>query len=282
MKIKRFTSYALLIGASLILFALPSCKKPHSDIGAVVFKETRNKIFKDIETDVFIERFKETFEKQKNTYRNPKFLDALYQSNDFEPLILMRDLPQDRLKKAVLVLNDATAHGLNPETFQSARLNELLAKIYKKKAIKTLDEAYQVLIDFELTAANAFTNYSNALQFGMISPRKIYAQYYTATKRPDSLSFMSVFATKDITSFLDSIQPKDSQYLLLQKALKTNVQVPGMSSEESQRILSVNLERLRWKNKPSEEKYVWVNIPDFRLDVIENGKSVLNMKVHNP
>jgi murein L,D-transpeptidase YcbB/YkuD len=41
----------------------------------------------------------------------------------------------------------------------------------------------------------------------------------------------------------------------------------------------VSLERLRWRNKPYEPKYVIVNIPDFRLDVMEDGKSVLNMKV---
>ncbi|MEJ5996212.1 L,D-transpeptidase family protein [Pedobacter sp. Du54] len=279
MKLKRYPNSAFLVSISLLLFILPSCKKPHSDIGAVVFKETRNKIFKDIETDVFIEKFKETFEKQKNTYRNPKFLAALYEANDFEPLILMRDLPQNKLKKAVIKLGESNAHGLNPETFQTSKLDQLVAQVYNKKSIKTLNEAYQVLIALELTAANAFTNYSNALQFGLISPRKIYAQYYTETKRPDSASFMEVFTTKSITSFLDSIQPKDSEYLMLQKALQDNVQVPGTNKEESERILIVNLERMRWKNKPTEEKYVWVNIPDFRLDVVENGKSILNMKV---
>ena len=39
------------------------------------------------------------------------------------------------------------------------------------------------------------------------------------------------------------------------------------------------MERLRWKNKPAENEYVYVNIPDFHLDVIDSGKSILNMKV---
>jgi len=269
----------LLLSVCLTLFILPSCKKSHSEIGQIVFKETKNKIFKDIETDVFIERFKESFNQQKNKYKNPKFLAALYESNDFEPILLMRDLPNQKLSKAVDILSDAHAHGLNPKSFSVGRLNELLNKIYKKRAIKSIDEAYQVLIDLELTAANSITNYSNALQFGVVSPRRIYAQYYTETKRPDSASFMSVFKTKDLDLFLDSIQPKGKEYLTLQKALKDNIQVPGTNKEESERVLIVNLERLRWKNAPTEKKYVWVNIPDFRLDVIENGRSVLNMKV---
>ena len=269
----------LLLIICSIFFTLQSCKKSHSDIGQAVFKETRNKIFKDIETDVFIERFKESFDRQKSKFKNPKFLAALYEAHDFEPLILMRDLPNHKLEKAVAILNDSHAHGLKPESFQGDRLNELLKKVYDKKAIKSVDEAYQLLIDLELTAANSITNYSNAIQFGMVSPRKIFAQYYTETKRPDSSTFMSVFETKDLTLFLDSIQPKSKEYLTLQKALKDNIQVPGTNKEESERIIIVNLERLRWKNTPSEEKYVWVNIPDFRLDVIEKGKSVLNMKV---
>ncbi|RZK39681.1 MAG: L,D-transpeptidase [Pedobacter sp.] len=271
--------YVILGSLFILLFALSSCKKSHSDIGQTVFKETRNRIFKEIETDAFVEKFRTAFDKQKSQYKNPKFLAAFYEENDFEPVLLMRDLPNGKLRDAVAVLQDAKAHGLSPEAFQSTKLNDLLDKAYDKKDVKTLEEAYQVLIDLELAAANAFTNYSNAMQFGVISPRKVFAQYYTETKRPDSVSFLSVFKTGDIKNYLDSIQPNDQQYKTLQKALKDSVQVPGMSREESERIIMVNLERLRWKNRPTEEKYVWVNVPDFRLDVMEKGKSVLNMKV---
>jgi murein L,D-transpeptidase YcbB/YkuD len=263
----------------LFLFTFQSCKKSHSDIGAVVFKETRNKIFKDIETETFVEKFKSTFAKQEKQYRNPKFLRLFYESNDFEPVLLMKNLEKDKLKEAIAVLNNATVHGLDPAIFKTAELNELIEKTYNKKEIKTLDEAYQVLIDLELSAANSLTNYSNALQFGIVSPRKIYAQYYTATKRPDSASFLQVFETKDVAEFLDSIQPQEKQYLALQKALQDKVVLPGASAEETERVLKVNLERLRWKNLPTEDKYVWVNIPDFKLDVMEDGKSILNMKV---
>jgi murein L,D-transpeptidase YcbB/YkuD len=65
----------------------------------------------------------------------------------------------------------------------------------------------------------------------------------------------------------------------LQKALKTDYTEPGMSKEETKRILTVNLERLRWRNKPFEPKYVIVNIPDYTLNVMDSGKSVLQMKV---
>lgn len=282
--ILKQTKYSnrLVVPLLLLIFfstIFQSCKKSHSDIGKVIFKETRNKVFKDIETDAFVEKFKAQFEKQKGNYKNPKFLAAFYEANDFEPVLLMKNLPNKKLEEAVKILNNSQVHGLDSARFDGPKLNELLEKAYNKKEIKNVEEAYQLLVDLELTAANALTNYSNALQFGVLSPRKIYAQYYTATKRPDSASFLQVFQTKDIKSFLDSIQPKEPQYIALQRALKDNVQIPGSTKEETIKILKVNMERLRWKNLPTEEKYVWVNIPNYKLDVVENGKSVLTMKV---
>lgn len=88
-----------------------------------------------------------------------------------------------------------------------------------------------------------------------------------------------VFHKDNLKNYLDSIQPKNPQYIALQKALVSGYQAPGLSKVETQRIITINLERLRWKNKPTQNKYVIVNIPDYTLDVIDSGKSVLNMKV---
>jgi murein L,D-transpeptidase YcbB/YkuD len=45
------------------------------------------------------------------------------------------------------------------------------------------------------------------------------------------------------------------------------------------RQIELNLERLRWSRNRVDERYILVNIADFRLDVIENGGSVMSMKV---
>jgi murein L,D-transpeptidase YcbB/YkuD len=49
--------------------------------------------------------------------------------------------------------------------------------------------------------------------------------------------------------------------------------------EQRIRTLELNLERWRWLPDPMPDRYVLVNVPDFRLDVIENGKAVLGMRV---
>lgn len=261
------------------LFALQACKKSRSDIGQVFFKETKNKVFKKVENDAFIAVFKKTLEEKKASLKNPKFITAFYESNDFDPVLVTQHLPKDQLKTMADYLSKAGRHGLDPQLFDAKNLSDLLTKVYDKDAINTVEDAYKIIAELELLTANSLIDYSNALKFGVISPRKIYASYYTETKRPDSASMMDVLQTNDLNSYLDSIQPKDAKYLALQKGLADGISAPGLTVEETVRILQVNLERLRWKNKMENKKYVIVNIPDYRLDVIDNGKSILNMKV---
>lgn len=278
LQIKRTISFLLLLTATLVF--LQSCgKKNRSDISKIIYGETKNKAFKNLNSDTFAVVLKMTLETKRSTLDNPKFITSFYERNGYEPALVLQHLSKGELKLIPEYIGKSAEHGLNPEMFKYNELNAIIQKIYDKHAIKTKEEAYQSLADLELMTANSFINYSSALEFGVISPRKIYARYFTETKRPDSISMERVFSVKDLHSFLDSIQPKDPQYFALQKALTSGFIGEKMTKEESQRVLEVNLERLRWKNKPNADKYILVNIADYRLDVIDHGKSILNMKV---
>lgn len=277
LKLKRMSAVCLVLLVATL--TMQSCKKTRSDISKALYGETKNKAFKDLQSDTFAVVLKKTLEAKRSTLNNPKLITAFYEANDYEPALVLKHLPDGKLKVINDYLGNATAHGLDPEYFKASALNSLISKFYDKKAIKSKEEAYQSLADLEIMAANSLINYSNAMQFGVISPRKIYARYYTETKRPDSASMQRVFTQTDLKSYLDSIQPKDPQYIALQKALSGGFKDGKMSADETQRVLAVNLERLRWKNKPQDDKYVLVNIADYTLNVIEKGKSVLNMKV---
>jgi murein L,D-transpeptidase YcbB/YkuD len=268
-----------LVLALAAVFTFQSCKKSKSEIGKELFKETKNKVFKKVENDAFADVFKQVLADKKLGLGNPKLITAFYEGNDYDPVLLMRHLPKEGLKVLEDHLNKVGTHGLSPEMFDAGQFAKLIGELYDKKAIKTVEKAYRVIAELELATANSLIGYSNALQYGIVSPRKIYAHYYTKTKRPDSAGVMSVLAVKDLKSYLDSIQPKSKSYLTLQKALAEGLTAPGLTKEETARVLEVNMERLRWKNRNNDQKLVLVNIPDYRLDVIEDGKSVLNMKV---
>ena len=58
----------------------------------------------------------------------------------------------------------------------------------------------------------------------------------------------------------------------------TIAEVNRSVKDRLQQVL-VALERLRWNNRPLEKKYVWVNIPDYHVDIIQNGKSTFRSRV---
>ena len=49
--------------------------------------------------------------------------------------------------------------------------------------------------------------------------------------------------------------------------------------EQRIRTIELNLERWRWLPDPMPARYFIVNVPDFRLEAIENGKAVMGMRV---
>jgi L,D-transpeptidase YcbB len=263
----------------LIAFFLSACKKPHSDIGAVMFKATKNKVYKSITAEQYTAALKTALNDGSIHTTNPKFINAYYESAEYEPVFIKDHFENGQIDSAVALIGQSEKHGLKPGIFQAEEIHNLLTKLKAKNGVKTADEACKDIAKLEVMLANSLINYSNAMEFGIISPRKIYARYFTKTLRPDSASMLRVFQAKSLKSHLDSIQPKNPQYAALQKALMEGYTAPGMTKEETQRILVVNLERLRWKNKPNAKKYVMVNIPAFQLDVMENNHSTLNMKV---
>ncbi|RFZ85345.1 L,D-transpeptidase [Mucilaginibacter terrenus] len=268
----------IILSASLLI--LQSCKKKsRSDLGATLYKKTKNKVFRDATPEGLADVFKKVMEEEKSHVANPKLIGAFYEENGYDPVFVMDHIFNGDVDLTANYFEKVNQHGLDPKMFNADEIKALVDKFQDKKAIKNLDEAYRDIALLEIKTANSLINYSNALQYGMISPRKIYQRYYTETKRPDSAGMSKIFYIKDMKHYLDSIQPKDPQYIALQKALASGSVAPGMSKEETIRYLVVNLERLRWKNKPTQDKYVIVNIPDYRLDVMDHGQSVLNMKV---
>ncbi|WP_295676154.1 L,D-transpeptidase family protein [uncultured Mucilaginibacter sp.] len=275
------------IAAPLLLFALTafiitfqSCKKKRSETANILFKITHNKLYKDFTPEGYQVVFKQVFNTEKQKFTHAGVISEWYGSNHYEPVFVLNHLFNGDLSKAYDdYLMHATEHGLSPEIFHADDLKSAIEKLNSKSQVKTIDEAYRAIAELEISAANSMIDYSNALQYGVINPKYIYQRYYTATKRPDYSSMSAVFHISDMQSYLEGLQPKDPQYIALQKALKNNYEEKGFSGEECKRMILVNLERLRWRNKPLEDKYVIVNIPDYMLTVVDSGKSVLKMKV---
>ena len=222
--------------------------------------------------------FQGALQLKKEDKATADWLGRYYKDHDYELILLDRYFSGNQLKVLVTRLDSAIHHGLNPKVFYTTEIQNLWQKMQDAKPENAMN-AYRDKVRMEVLLAASLIKYSRAMQYGMVKPDSLYANYFVATTAPDSSMAIKIFAIRDLTTYLDSIQPKSPQYRALQKALQMRVDTKIMSKAEADLVIKINLERLRWKNKPVAKKYVSVNIPDFTLEVIDQGKAILQMKV---
>lgn len=277
--IKNNIYLLLVLVIPAVIITMPGCKRKHSEVADYFFKRTQNKAFKGITDEQYDSIFRKVYKEQKPFMAHSLFILNYYHKNHFRPSLVMEHLYSSDFSTLTDYYRKANRHGIDPVYFQADTIDKLVDLLKDKKGITKPDQACRAIAKLELVTASTLINYSNSLEFGLVSPKQIFSRYFTQTLRPDSVSMLKVLKVKNLPLYLDSIQPKSPQYLALQKALVGGYIAPGMSFEQTRRLILVNMERVRWKNKPTQDRYVMVNIPDYTLDVMDSGKSVLNMKV---
>lgn len=60
---------------------------------------------------------------------------------------------------------------------------------------------------------------------------------------------------------------------------RATIEALNVPVEQRIRTIALNLERWRWLPDPMPERYLVINVPDFRLEAVENGKTVMAMRV---
>ncbi|GAA4804906.1 hypothetical protein GCM10023231_37550 [Olivibacter ginsenosidimutans] len=249
-----------------------ACTKSSTPLGKILYQETKNQVYQNLDADSLAETFKAYMVTHPKAFKNPKYIERFYQSQQYIPVLLTRFYADSSLFQFIDRLEHIGEHGLSPHNYPIAALKRSLQELSDKSVIRTPAEAYTHIVASELLFADAFTNYSIALQYGQLNPRRSLSRYYIPVARPDSLAFMRVLSTQDLASYLDSIQPKNVFYRQLQQALQTEKGSKVMA-------LTANLERLRWKMERDSDFMVYVNIPAYQLTVLKDREPVAHMKV---
>jgi len=271
----KIRSYQPIVLISIILLSiLTSCNR-EATLGRILFKETKNNVYKDIDEEKLAATLQSTLEQEGSNLKNKTFIVNYYKQNGYQATLIKKFIPKSKLNLLAERLTNSTEHGIGSDYFNADNYQKLLNTINDKDQIKTQEEAYNELAKLELATADALLNYSGALQYGVVNPNKALKYYYIETKRPDSVFMKSIFAANDLESLLDSIQPESPLYLALQKELQSNATI----EDKDKKAIVVNMERARWKQNLDTSEMVYVNIPAFHLDVFKDGKSVMNMKV---
>lgn len=131
----------------------------------------------------------------------------------------------------------------------------------------------------EIAISLAVLKYARAAQGGLTAPSalsKIYGQTPTVRAPQTVLTEISTASAPD--SYLADLHPKHEQFGKLRQAL-----LKAQSDGDKTRI-KANMDRWRWMPETLGESYVWLNIPEFMLHVIKDGKTVQSEKavVGNP
>jgi hypothetical protein len=82
-----------------------------------------------------------------------------------------------------------------------------------------------------------------------------------------------VLARHSLRAGFQSLLPKDARYAALRRAA-AHCTTPAACGR-----IAANLDRLRAMPRDLGSRYVWVNVPAYRLDLIENGRAVASHRV---
>jgi len=126
----------------------------------------------------------------------------------------------------------------------------------------------------EVAISLAVLKYARAARGGLAEPSalsKIYDQTPTVRAPQTVMTEISTSSTPD--AYLADLHPKHEQFTRLRQAL-----AKAQSEADKERIMA-NMDRWRWMPETLGETYVWLNIPEFMLHVVKEGKIVESEKV---
>lgn len=126
----------------------------------------------------------------------------------------------------------------------------------------------------EIAVSLAVLKYARAARGALIEPgavSKIYDQTPTVRAPQTVLTEISTSSTPD--AYLTDLHPKHEQFTRLRQAL-----LKAQSDTDKERI-TANMDRWRWMPETLGDTYVWLNIPEFMLHVVKDGKTIESEKI---
>lgn len=262
----------LVIISAIICFSSCGWFKNPPEIGRVLAEHYKNKIYENFDSVAFDSVFVKTMDSLSANFINPKLIKSFYSRNLDQPILVTKFFVNDNLDSLASYLKHSDEHGFNPKLFKTEEINTLMAQLRANK-FKKVEQTYPIIAKLELLSANSFLNYSNYLKYGVVNPRNLFSRYYIKIRRPDSLGMLNLLQTNNLVDSLHAVQPKSTQYQLLQKAYL------AATTESEKRILLLNMERFRWEMPAMGTNYVQVNIADFKLTWFNKEDTVITMKV---
>jgi murein L,D-transpeptidase YcbB/YkuD len=168
----------------------------------------------------------------------------IYEGRGFQPIWIVRGSQLDSVEDLKLALNQAPLHGLDPNRYST-------------------------------TPAENPTEHELRLSWALVN----FAFDISGKDAPVEHIVSQTIEEDSLPSLADKLAPTHAEYQGLQQALQKYRQSATPPPENEVQTIALNLARLRQLPADLGKRYIRVNIPSYKLAVVEDGREVLTMAV---
>jgi murein L,D-transpeptidase YcbB/YkuD len=210
-----------------------------------------------------------------NTARDQAGVKTFYESRGFAPLWTLEGKPSGKAAEVMGYLRGVEADGLNPADYPAPQFSDA-------DAGKIADDEIRLSLAVVLFARHASVGRAS---FQRVSD----AIAYDINPSDPAGVLKKIAETSPASKALDSFLPAHAGYKALKARLAAmlnasprNSETDSKTREKDARLKSAliaNMERWRWLPRDLGNRHVEVNVPDYTLKVIDNGKVVWSTKI---
>lgn len=188
------------------------------------------------------------------------------------------------LARARGILEQARQHGLDPADYA---LEEIARASRPPETIADTEsdpEAHvAALAERDVLITTALLSLGRDVALGRVDPQAIWPSWEPRREPPPlAASLAGALDDGSVETWLNQIRPRHPEYAALQGALEGLLAdtAPIEEPERTERAarIAVNLDRWRWIPDELGSPHVLVNVPEFRMFVREDGRSILDMR----
>lgn len=195
--------------------------------------------------------------------------NPFYASRGYQPLFVHDGIVSRRGQALLTRLGQAGDDGLDPSAFRV----ELPSGARNAESVARL----------ELALARAAVLYAAQASGGRTQPRRLSGYFDVTPPRIEAAEALGTLATAaNIASALDGFNPPHAGFRQLRaKLVEMRGERREMTTGEAtrahalrERNIIANLERWRWLPRELGRSHIWVNAPDYHVNVIRDGQLV--------
>jgi murein L,D-transpeptidase YcbB/YkuD len=202
-----------------------------------------------------------------------KDVRRFYAQADYWPAWFRGTSPGRQWDRLLAALPRTEAHGLDPEAYDLARLRERRAQSKKTGLLRHESFAPPDVAEIDIALTRAFLRCAAHLAGGELTPEVVDDQWRGRAPATDPVAMLEqALRSGDVEGTLIGAAPKHEGYTRLVDAMST---APAARREQ----IALNLDRWRWLPTDLGSRYILVNVPQYELALVEDGRPTLRMRV---